>query len=242
MSKSKSPPGRGPSDRMIAVRQADLAPFLPVLFRAMKTEARKSAVIRLSLVGNDRVPRGALRKFSVRNFKRRVKALMKKAGVEFGYLAIDISWNEDESGLYEPHWSVHAYGLVVGPTLRGLRASLKRLCPRSQTTPRPYDAVEWDGSIDSVSYSLKFEFDRRVGYVGYRRDDPFRKMRNVRKRDMRVEHLPELDAFLERIGPYGRVIPIGAQLRRGPNGPSFVDLRPSADDDTTRPIGPIEAT
>ncbi len=221
-----------PQDAVIK-RAAEIEPVVSDLFRELTREAGSDRLYCVSLVPPTQVPPGELVTFSMENHVRRLKASLAHIDMT-AVFAADISYNEHKSGLYPPFWGIHWWGHAkVFMTVDELRRRLKLTYPPSLIAPRAYNVQPWDGSEQSVRYALKPNFERRIGYGGSMsidgRTGQVRFSRNTRKREIRVAALPELDAFLERVGVYGRLAAIGAQVRRGPNGLKLVALRPTAE-------------
>ena len=127
------------------------------------------------------------------------------ANIDIAIGGVDFSFNEDEDGLYEPHWCPHIH--LVGWTTNEskLKAALKKQFPKDDITKtRPTHVKEFDGTRYGISYLYKITFESRVRYRRTKkgcRDTKYRKLTS----DQRVE----LALFLHTVGLGARLISVG---------------------------------
>jgi hypothetical protein len=70
--------------------------------------------------------------------------------------------NQHQDDLFAPHWSPHVHLIAGAEDIDELRSDLKAAFPKSQKSPRPVVATEWDGNADAFSYVFKPNFNRRI--------------------------------------------------------------------------------
>jgi len=174
-----------------------------------------------------------LASFSIENHARRLKATFAEVDFAWAIFNLDISANEHESGRYSPHVSPHWYGLVAGAQQRLLKSELDARYPSSEVIPNPVRLKPWDGRFRLFEYMFKSDFDRRVGVEASesfdKRTGRIRLSRNTRERDIRAGDRPKLLEFLDRIGVYGRIVVMRAQLRETRSGLRLVLMRQQSD-------------
>jgi hypothetical protein len=188
-------------------------------------EARSFAVAFATIIPPESaVSKGQLRGFDAINFKRRLRDGLVKTSARCAVGAVDITLNEHQRGLFDPHWAPHAHLMVVTNDINVLRKEMKSAFPRTVDGSRPVVVKEWDGDLRVLSYIFAVDFGRRISVENAQRFDPRtglkRSCRATTYGRLRVSERVELAHFLDTVGLGGRLIlrkarlyPSGASLR-----------------------------
>jgi hypothetical protein len=141
---------------------------------------------------------------------RRWKEKLGKAGIGWFIGATDLSFNEHVEERYEPHWSLHFYGITVTRNPEKLKRKLLQQFPKSDPIPRPIKVMEWNGSKKALRYLLKPNFWRRVATDEAKRHNKdtgtTRSCRATEKQRLRSRHKRELLNHLDEIGSQNRLL------------------------------------
>jgi len=171
-------------------------------FIATHLENEKGDLVAISIVpASSIMPPGQLQSLSIRNFYRRIKYALGKAGIEVGVGGIDFSFNEDREGRYQPFWTPHLYVITSARNKKLLKKELTKCFPGSVMTPRPIKISPFQNTKRRRSYALKTYFVRRIGYNQTKKiGNQVRKCRNTSRDKLRAGERLELFLFLDRIG------------------------------------------
>ena len=165
-------------------------------------ETKEDDLIAISIVPPDSMGApGHLKSVSITNLQRRVKYALGKAGVEVAIGGIDLSFNEDRKGKYQPFWSLHLYLITMTTNKDRLRKELAKLFPKTVMTPRPIKVSPVQNRAHRRSYALKTWFGRRIGYnqrKGW--GAKARKCRNTSSDKLRAKERLELFLYLDQMG------------------------------------------
>jgi hypothetical protein len=170
------------------------------------------------------IPLGTLSKAEHQRAAERLKYALRAASVPWLVGGVDLSFNEHATGRYAPGWCWHVHGFVATNNIVKLRNRLKRRFPPTDAVPRPVKVVAWDGRFEALKYTLKNDFERRVG-----RDDGVRRTAFGRKRTCRVTEKQRLRSaekrellhHLHEIGLQGRLFFRCAQFKTAARQKSF---------------------
>ena len=149
---------------------------------------------------------GQLKRFSIANFQRRIKATLDTAGVKSGIGGIDFSFNEDRGNKWQPFICSHIYLIASSDDREKLRGTLKGIFRNSIEINRPIKLPLFKNNAYRRSYSLKMIFKLRISYYKKRKGNPTKKSRNTSNDDLRVDQRIELFKYLHEIGLAARVI------------------------------------
>jgi hypothetical protein len=167
---------------------------------------------------------GSLLAFDVMEIaKAAIKTALVDACIRRGAFGLDISFNEDRKGKFEPHWQLHWRGLIVGRISKQRKSQFWSHFPKSSEIPKPRRSGEWDGDLSGIAYSMKPQFWRRQGYLDEKDD---RVSRNTRGRPLRVPEAVELGLFLDSIGFRSRLMLGGSRLTKIENGDVAIEPKP----------------
>jgi hypothetical protein len=174
------------------------------------------------------VPRGGLAGLDLPAARRRVQARLTTAGIGWATGAWDYSFNEHETGRYEPFWLPHLHLILATDESTALRRGLRDAFVRTDAIPRPVKVQAWDGRENALLYLLKMKYDRRVGVDGAERFSPktgeWRRCRATSQQRLRSAERLELLLHLDEIGLDGRLFMRRAQLRRTRDGLTIVAM------------------
>jgi hypothetical protein len=156
-------------------------------------------LVAISLVPSDLLIRpGYLSALNIRNFIRRAKLKLKKAGVDVALGGMDFSFNEDQKQKYLPFWCPHFYLITSTKHKKTLSKELCKLFPPKQKKiPRPLKITSFKNKAFRRSYALKMNFKRRIGYNDIKKT---RKCRNASGDRLRATERLELFIYLDQIG------------------------------------------
>ncbi|TXM94967.1 hypothetical protein [Methylobacterium sp. WL116] len=188
--------------------------FLVRVVRRLTASDAREAWMAVSVILRPLKPTG---EFDFVEEGQRYAAILREAGITRGVFGLDASWNEDrrdrlpEAERFDPHVSVHLWGLVPAVEAVLAKAVLKKLVPRTKAVPRPVHVKPWDGGLGAISYALKPEFEGRhtIEKKGEREGKP---VRNTRKRDLTVEQQIQAVRALARAGLTGRLVLLGLRF------------------------------
>jgi hypothetical protein len=174
-------------------------------------EGRELVVV--SIVLNDlMIMPGQLSKLDIANLQRRLKYKLKQAKINVALGGIDFSFNEDREGEYQPFWSVHFYLITSTEDKKKLSKKLRKLFLKSDIVPRPVKISRFKNTARRLSYALKMNFSRRIGYHEVKNQNgKIRKCRNASRDKLRRPERLELYPYLDKIGLANRVIFWGAK-------------------------------
>jgi hypothetical protein len=167
--------------------------------------------------------RDELSQFSASGLVNRVRSILRKSGVELAAGGIDLSYNQDKSGIFESHWCAHLW-LILPDHNRDLwEAALRKANPPSEAVPRPIKIMKWDGRDEALAYALKTTFKRRVSVHQKRRSGDVLQ-RNTSEQDLRVAERIPLYQYLDSVGLHARVFLLGARATLTDRGTSIVKI------------------
>jgi len=168
-------------------------------------------LVAISLVPSDLFIRpGYLTALNIRNFIRRAKLKLKKAGVDVALGGLDFSFNEHRDSKYSPFWCPHFYLITSTKDKKALGKKLRRLFPPKQKKiPRAVKITSFKNKAFRRSYALKMNFKRRIGYNDIRK---IRKCRNTSRDKLRATERLELFIYLDLIGFADRIFFLSASL------------------------------
>lgn len=153
---------------------------------------------------------------------RRYAAVLHEAGITRGIFGLDASWNEDrrdrlpEAERFDPHVSVHLWGLAPAVEAVLAKAVLKKLVPRTEAVPRPVHVKPWDGGLGAIAYALKPEFQGR--HTIEKNGPRGRPVRDTRYRNLTVPQQIQAVRALDRAGLTGRIMLLGYRFEASPSG------------------------
>jgi hypothetical protein len=180
-----------------------------------------AGILALSIVDASlSVPAGELTAAHIQTVKKRMQAILTKAGITTSIGGIDFSANEDENHAFDPHWQPQYWILALGDQVNASEREIRKRFPKTATVPRPVKIKEWDGNQAALGYALKNTFVRRVSYQREAsKDGSKHACRNTRDRDLRAKHQCGLAIILDRAGLHARLHLGGCRVVRTLNGP-----------------------
>jgi hypothetical protein len=140
----------------------------------------------------DQYPVGQLQKLDLAQINKRIQRQHQRAHFPVVFAGVDISFNEASPPKSPPYWQRQVYGIVVGLGVDAVKAALKRLYPAAPSIPRPLRVRECSDLPAALSYLIKPQFVRRIGYI----DDTGRQ--NTRKCGLKAAEARELALCLGR--------------------------------------------
>jgi hypothetical protein len=153
----------------------------------------KSGVVAFSAVlTEERYADGELRNADLRKINERLQRRHQRAGLPLVFAGVDLSYNEDSSGRWAPHWQLQVYGVCVSVDVAELRSRLARQYRGNDTTPKPLRVRECENLAKALSYMIKPYFGRRVSYL----DDTCRF--NTRKVPLKRPQAQELATWINQ--------------------------------------------
>jgi hypothetical protein len=162
------------------------------------------------------VPEGRLRTFDFRAFKAETERTLGAAGIDWYFLALDVSLNHVKGNRQDAYWQLHLWGVIEDPSdpIDVVKRQIERLINASGAVDKPVqisDAPIKPSSIRSVvAYAVLSEFDRREWFLKSR---PGRRpFWDTQDRALLGLPLVELLLFLDRIGLYGRPLTKGVDI------------------------------
>jgi hypothetical protein len=170
-------------------------------------EVEGTELVALSLIlPNSTVALGAPKSFDLKNMQRRLKSRLDDAEVDAAIGSIDFSFNDDEDGEYQGSWCPHVYLITSTADRRQLRRKLSGFeC--SKEIPRPKKIIRFENTARRRLYSMKMNFERRIGYDDRKiRNGKIQDCRNTRTDRLRALERHELLLFLDQIGFAERAI------------------------------------
>jgi hypothetical protein len=202
--------------------------YAKTLRRFIDKHRGSKTITAVTIVPTVMLPPGTLSLLSHRRALDRLKYALKLAGVQWFVGGVDFSFNEHSQNRYPAAWSWHVHGLAPTKNLVGLKRGLKGRFRSSRAIPRPVKVVEWDGRSEALNYTLKWEFERRVGRDGGIRHTAFggkRTCRVTEKQRLRSHEKRELLLHLHEIGLQGRLFFRCAQFQSS-GAPKIVLRKP----------------
>jgi len=143
-----------------------------------------------------------------------------EANIAFAVGGFDISFNEHQQRAFKPHWKPHAWVFMQCEAFERGEGRLRATMPKTNTTPRPVYARDFDGHRAGLAYALKIDFKRRVSLPRVSSGNgAARSRRNTRERELRAVDKLELLLALDRAGLEARVYLRGARIKQSPTGP-----------------------
>jgi hypothetical protein len=118
-----------------------------------------------AVLTEERYADGELHNADLRRINERLQRRHQRAGLPLVFAGVDISYNEDSAGRWEPHWQLHVYGVCVSVDVAEVTTLLARLYPANNTTPKPLRVRHCENLADALSYLIKPYFGRRVSYL-----------------------------------------------------------------------------
>jgi hypothetical protein len=167
--------------------------------------------------------REELSQFSASGLINRVKSILRKNGVKLAAGGIDLSYNQDEIGMFEPHWCAHLWLILPDSNRSFWEPALRTANPPSEAVPRPVKIMKWDGRDEALAYALKTTFKRRVS-VHRKKSSGVAPQRNTSEQDLRVAEQIPLYQYLDSVGLHARVLLLGARPTMTDHGFSIVKL------------------
>ena len=150
---------------------------------------------------------GRLNKFSIVNLQKRLKPALDKVGLGAAIGGIDLSYNEDRDGEYDPFWCVHVYIVASIDDKDRVKRELKKIYKRDDRITRPVKISKFTNSAWRRSYAYKIDFQRRIGYDETRTGNGItRTYRNTSNDRLRVKERLELVKYVDQCGLGSRVI------------------------------------
>jgi len=196
----------------------------------LKSEPRKFVTVLNPIHASGQIAPGSLCDPNVLEKAREaIRAALIDARIPGGAFGLDISFNEDRDGGFEPHWQLHWRGLIVGRISKRRKSEFWSHFPKSSEIPKPRRSGEWDGDLSGIAYSMKPQFWRRQGYLN---EKEHRTSRNTRGRPLRGVEAVELALFLDSIGFRPRLMLGGFRLTKTENGGVAIERKPKR---VTRP-------
>ncbi len=105
-------------------------------------------------------------------------------GVASRALSLDISYNEDITGKFEPHWCAHVHGAARDWLSNAQAKALRKTFPPSRLVPKPVDVDHLDRDERGRLYIFKPDRVRRVTFLNG--DNPKRRpYRDSKRRHLR---------------------------------------------------------
>lgn len=160
-------------------------------------------------------PAGQFSTISYPAFTARMRRDLAAAGVDWYFLALDVSLNHVKGNRQNSHWQLHFHGVVLEGSFPRIDV-LKNLINASGRVPRPVHispAPIRPRSIRPVlAYALKSHFERRENALKTRAGR--RPYWDTQARPLLGPPLVELLAFLDRIGLHGRLLTKGVDIDR----------------------------
>jgi hypothetical protein len=175
-----------------------------------------------SIIDSKQSIRQELSQFSASGLINRTKSIFRKNGVDLAAGGIDLSYNQNASGLFDPHWCAHLWLILPHSNRELWESALRAANPASEAVPRPIKILKWDGRNEALAYALKATFKRRVSVKGRRSDTT--PQRNTSEQDLRVAERIPLYQYLDSIGLHARVFLLGARPTMTDHGFSIVKL------------------
>jgi hypothetical protein len=154
---------------------------------------REDGIVAFSAVlTEERYADGELHNADLKRINERLQRRHQRAELPLVFAGVDISWNEDSEGRWEPHWQLQVYGVCVGVDVAGVTTRLAKLHPANDTTPKPLRVRECENLAKALSYMIKPYFGRRVSYL----DDTGRF--NTRKVGLKPSQAQELATWIDQ--------------------------------------------
>ena len=162
------------------------------------------------------VPEGRLRTFDFRAFKAETERTLAAAGINWYFLALDVSLNHVKGKRRDAYWQLHLWGVIEDPSVRVdvLKRQIEQLIDASGAVDKPVqisDEPIKPSSIRSIiAYAMMSEFDRREWFLKSR---PGRRpFWDTQDRPLLGLPLIELMIFLDSIGPHSRLLAKGVDI------------------------------
>jgi hypothetical protein len=150
-----------------------------------------------AILTEERYAEGELCKANLRQINERLQRRHQRAGLPLVFTGVDISYNEDSEGRWEPHWQLQVYGVCVGVDVAEVTTRLAKLHPANNTTPKPLRVRRCKKKrrnlAKALSYMIKPYFGRRVSYL----DDDTGRF-NTRKVTLKRAQAQELATWIDQ--------------------------------------------
>lgn len=198
--------------------------------RFLKKRKGDGTIVCVSVVPVDGIVKpGKLSAAGYNRAVRRWKERLGKAALTWFIGATDFSFNNHENDRYEPHWSVHFYGVTVTDDPKGLKRRLRKYFGKSDVIPVPVQVKVWDGKKKALRYILKPNFWARIGRDdvehGSGANNGRRSSRDTDKQRLPSKRKRELLVLLDQVGIQGRLVMKCCQfVNRQTKGPC-IELR-----------------
>jgi hypothetical protein len=159
----------------------------------LKSERRESVTVLNPIHVSGKIEPGALCNPKVlKKAKDAIRVALIDAGILRGFFGLDISFNEDLEGDFEPHWLLHWRGFGTDEISKRRSERFWSHFPKTTEIPKPRRSGEFDGDLSGIANSMKPQFWRRQGYLDEKED---RSCRNTRDRPLRGIEAVELALF-----------------------------------------------
>ena len=148
-------------------------------------------------------------------FKAQMESVLAASGVDWYFLALDVSLDHVRGNRQNAYWQLHSWGVIEDPSDRNvLKRQIEQLINASGAVDKPVrisKAPIKPRSIRSVvAYALKSQYDRREWFLKSR---PGRRpFWDTQHRPLLGLSLVELLVFLDRIGLPGRLLAKGVDI------------------------------
>jgi hypothetical protein len=176
---------------------------------------------------NHRTAEDQLTVLDTTGMKRSISETIKDAdGLEWMAGGIDLSLNDDTQKNQGIVWQPQFYGLADVNDVEALSSLLRETYSPTNTTPRPVQIKECDGSARVISYAFKTEFVRRIAFraeVGP--PENRRKCWDTRKVSLRAGEHVQAMLWMHRVGLAGRLFLRGVRMTRTGNSVGLVQIK-----------------
>ena len=190
----------------------------------LQSEPRKFVTVLNPIHASGQIAPGSLCDPNVLEKAREaIRAALIDARIPGGAFGLDISFNEDREGEFDPHWQLHWRGLIVDRISKPRKERFWSHFSKTEEIPKPRRSGEFDGDLSGIAYSMKPQFWRRQGYLDEKED---RSCRNTRVRPLRGVEAVELALFLDSIGFRSRLMLGGSRLTKIENGDVAIERKP----------------
>jgi hypothetical protein len=89
---------------------------------------------------------GYLNRVSIGDFQRRLKDALKAVGLEMALGGVDLSFNEDKEGKYQPFWCPHSYLFAAIDDKKIMKERLRKLFGSNKGVPKPVKIMSFANS------------------------------------------------------------------------------------------------
>src|SRR4051812_34516994 len=130
--------------------------FVIAIRNFLESEPRRPVTVLNPIHVSGKIEPGSLCDPNVlENAREAIRAALIDARIPGGAFGLDISFNEDRDGGFEPHWQLHLRGLIVGRISQRRKSRFWSHFPKSSEIPKPRRSGEWDGDLSGIAYSMK---------------------------------------------------------------------------------------